>query len=190
MTHTSTQTGTSGQAGAQTRPVTPPPAGAPPRTGTPTQPGPPAQAGAQTPIQEQIQVWTGYTHYLLGADGLLKITLSVCKNNLDAETFATVEGVITAAHVALQGVNEQLIAGIEAMTQGKAPEYTFEPSPIPDWTDKAEDVNVFAGAWESIKGVLKTVMSATSPSSFLGAAIVGLINSGDEVVAALESAFP
>jgi hypothetical protein len=53
-----------------------------------------------------------------------------------AAAFKKVGAVIGAAHAALQGVNEQLIKGIEKMKEGEEPDFTFDPSPIPDWSRK------------------------------------------------------
>lgn len=95
---------------------------------------------------------------------------------------------IGAAHVALQGVNEQLIKGIENMKEGKAPDFTLDPSPIPDWSADSE-TTVFAGAWEAIKAVLEKMLDATSPTSAMGVALAGVINNGDDIVRSLEPAF-
>ena len=139
--------------------------------------------------QSQIEIWTGYTHYLLAADGLLRLTDALCRKKLDEAAFKKVSAVIGAAHVALQGVNEQLIKGIENMREGKAPEFTFDPSPIPDWSADSGDASVFSGAWEAIKAVLEKMMDAASPSSVMAVALAGVINSGDDIVKSLESAF-
>lgn len=139
--------------------------------------------------QTQLEIWTGYTHYLLAADGLLRITDALCKKKLDEERFKKVSAVIGAAHVALQGVNEQLIKGIENMKEGKAPEFTLDPSPIPDWNADSGDASVFSGAWEAMKAVLERMMDAASPSSVMAVALAGVINSGDDIVTSLELAF-
>jgi hypothetical protein len=139
--------------------------------------------------QSQIEIWTGYTHYLLAADGLLRLTDALCKKKLDEAAAKKVSAVISAAHVALQGVNEQLIKGLENMKEGKAPDFTLDPSPIPDWSAEAGDTSVFAGAWEAIKAVLEKMMDATSPSSMMGVALASVINHGDDIVKSLEPAF-
>jgi hypothetical protein len=139
--------------------------------------------------QTQIEIWTGYTHYLLAADGLLRLTDALCKKKLDEAAAKKVSAVIDAAHVALQGVNDQLIKGIENMKEGKAPEFSFEPSPIPDWSADAGDTSVFSGTWQAIKAVLERMMDETSPSSVMGVALAGVINSGDDIIKALEPAF-
>jgi hypothetical protein len=158
-------------------------------TGTPQKSATPQKTGsAGKPSQSQIEIWTGYTHYLLAADGLLRLTDALCKKKLDEAAFKKVSAVIAAAHVALQGVNEQLIKGIENMKEGKAPDFTLEPSPIPDWSADAE-TSVFAGAWEAIKAVLERMMEATSPSSAMGVALAGVINHGDDIIKSLEPAF-
>jgi hypothetical protein len=154
-----------------------------------TPPSGPAQTGDPSTFQAQIVAWTGYTQYLLAADGLLRATEGLCKKALSAGTFHTVAGVIGAAHVALQGVDKQLIDGITSMKSGNAPEYDFEPSPVPDWPTDPGSEDVFAGAWESIKAVLEKLLSTSTPSSALGVALAGLIDRGDDVVAALQKAF-
>jgi hypothetical protein len=106
-----------------------------------------------------------------------------------AAAFKKVGAVIGAAHAALQGVNEQLIKGIEKMKEGEEPDFTFDPSPIPDWSRKPGDTSVFAGTWEAIKAVLERMMDATSPSSVMGVGLAGVIHSGDDIVKALEPAF-
>ncbi|HYR10709.1 MAG TPA: hypothetical protein VEQ60_23225 [Longimicrobium sp.] len=86
-------------------------------------------------------------------------------------------------------MNEQLIKGIENMREGKAPEFSFDPSPIPDWPADSGETSVFAGAWEAIKAVLERMLDATSPSSVMGVAIAGVINSGEDIIKSLEPAF-
>lgn len=157
-------------------------------TGTPQKTPAAQKAGSRDEHQSQIEVWTGYTHYLLAADGLLRLTDAVCRKKLDEVAFIRVSAVIAAAHAALKGMNEQLIKGIENMKEGKAPDFTFEPSPIPDWAADSE-TSLFAGAWEAIKAVLERMLDATSPSSVMGVAIAGVIHSGDDIVQALEPAF-
>lgn len=163
-------------------------AGTPQKTAAPQKTG---EAGKPDSRQKptQIEIWTGYTHYLLAADGLLRLTDALCKKRLDEEAFKRVSAVIGATHVALQGVNEQLIKGIENMREGKAPEFTLDPSPIPDWSADSGDASVFAGAWEAIKAVLERMMDAASPSSVMAVALAGVINSGDDIVKSLEGAF-
>lgn len=141
------------------------------------------------PTPTQIEIWKGYTHYLLAADGLLRVTDALCRKSLAEPASKKVSAVISAAHAALQGVNEQLIQGIKDMEEGKAPEYKFNPSPIPDWPTEGSDKSVFAGAWQTIKGVLEQMMDAATPSSAMGLAIAGLINSGDDIIKSLEKAF-
>jgi len=148
----------------------------------------PQKAGESRQNQTQIEIWTGYTHYLLAADGLLRLTDALCRKKLDEAAFKKVSAVIAAAHVALQGVNDHLIKGIESMKEGKAPDFTLDPSPIPDWSADSE-TTVFAGAWEAIKAVLEKMMDATSPSSAMGIALAGVINSGDDIIKSLEPAF-
>ncbi len=158
-------------------------------TGTPQKTTAPQKTGDSRQNPSQIEIWTGYTHYLLAADGLLRLTDALCKKKLDEAAFKKVSAVIGAAHVALQGVNEQLIKGIENMKEGKAPDFTLDPSPIPDWSADSPDTSVFAGAWEAIKAVLEKMMDASSPSSVMGVALAGVINNGDDIVRSLESAF-
>ena len=160
-------------------------------TSTPQKTSAPQKTGdtGKSGNQSQIEVWTGYTHYLLAADGLLRLTDALCKKKLDEAAFKKVSAVIGAAHAALKGVNEQLIKGIENMKEGKAPDFTLEPSPIPDWPADSGETSVFAGAWEAIKAVLERMMDATSPSSAMGVALAGVISSGDDIVKSLESAF-
>lgn len=158
-------------------------------TGTPQKTSAAHKAGSTDEPQSQIEVWTGYTHYLLAADGLLRLTDAVCRKKLDEVAYIRVSAVIAAAHAALKGVNEQLVKGIEHMKEGKAPDFTFDPSPIPDWPADSGETSVFAGAWEAIKAVLERMMDAAKPSSVMGAAIAGVINGGDEIIQSLESAF-
>ena len=158
-------------------------------TGTPQKTATPQKAGDSRQNQTQIEIWTGYTHYLLAADGLLRLTDAFCKKKLDEAAFKKVSAVIAAAHVALQGVNEQLIKGIENMKEGKEPDFTLDPSPIPDWPAHSGETSVFAGAWEAIKAVLERMRDATSPSSGISVALAGVIHSGDDIVKALEPAF-
>lgn len=139
--------------------------------------------------QSQIEIWTGYTHYLLAADGLLRLTDALCKKKLDEAASKKVSAVIAAAHVALQGVNEQLIKGIENMKEGKEPDFTLDPSPIPDWPTHPGDTSVFSGAWEAIKAVLEKMMDETSPSSAMGVALAAAINNGEDIIKSLEPAF-
>jgi hypothetical protein len=159
--------------------------------GTPqkTAPQKASDAGKSGESKTQIEIWTGYTHYLLAADGLLRLTDAVCKKKLDEAAFKRVGAVIGAAHVALQGVNEQLIKGIENMREGRAPEFILDPSPIPDWSAESGEASVFSGAWEAIKAVLEKMMDAASPSSVMAVALAGVINSGDDIIKTLESAF-
>jgi hypothetical protein len=157
-------------------------------TGTPQKTAAANKAGSTGEHPSQIEVWTGYTHYLLAADGLLRLTDAVCRKKLDEVAFIRVSAVIAAAHAALKGMNEQLIKGIENMKEGKAPDFAFDPSPIPDWPADSE-TSVFAGAWEAIKAVLERMLDTTSPSSAMGVAIAGVVNSGDDIVKSLESAF-
>jgi hypothetical protein len=147
------------------------------------------QAGDSGRNQSQIEIWTGYTHYLLAADGLLRLTDAFFKKKLDEAAFKRVSAVVGAAHVALQAVNEQLIKGIENMREGKEPEFSFDPSPIPDWPADSGETSVFAGAWEAIKAVLERMLDATRPSSVMGVAIAGVINSGEDIIKSLEPAF-
>lgn len=139
--------------------------------------------------KSQIEIWTGYTHYLLAADGLLRLTDALCNKKLDEAAAKKISAVISAAHVALQGVNEQLLKGIENMKEGKEPDFTLDPSPIPDWSAEGGDTSVFAGAWEAIKAVLERMMDETSPSSAMGVALAAAINHGDEIIKSLEPAF-
>jgi hypothetical protein len=158
-------------------------------TGTTQKAATPQKAGSPAKTQSQIEVWTGYTHYLLAADGLLRITDALCKKKLDEERFKKVTAVIAAAHAALKGMNEQLIKGIDKMKNGEAPDFSFEPSPIPDWPADTGETSVFAATWEAIKAVLERMLDETSPSSVMGVAISGVINSGDDIVKSLEPAF-
>lgn len=179
MTSDSQKTGTRQKSG------TPQKSGASEKSSAPRKTGEDGKAGKQA----QIEVWTGYTHYLLAADGLLRLTDAFCRKRLEEPASEKVSAVIAAAHAALQGVNDQLVKGIENMKEGKDPEYTFEPSPIPDWPGDAGDTSVFAGAWETIKAVLEKMMDAAAPSSAMGLALAGVINSGDEIIKSLEKAF-
>lgn len=158
-------------------------------TGSPQKTTAAQKAGSTGEHPSQIEVWTGYTHYLLAADGLLRLTDAVCRKRLDEVAYIKVSAVVAAAHAALKGMNEQLIKGIEAMKDGKAPDFTFEPSPIPDWPDDSGETSVFAASWEAMKGVLERMLDATRPSSTMQAAITGVINSGDDIIKSLESAF-
>lgn len=157
--------------------------------------GTPQKAGSagktSSPRQEpsQIEVWTGYTHYLLAADGLLRLTDALCKKKLDEARFAKVSGVIAATHVALKAMNEQLLKGIEKMKEGEAPDFSFDPSPIPDWPADSGETSVFSGAWEAMKAVLEKMLEATDSSGVMGAAIAAVISSGDEIIKSLEPAF-
>lgn len=146
-------------------------------------------SGKKDDSPTQLEVWTGYTHYLLAADGLLRVTDAVCKKMLAEPASRKVSGVIAAAHAALQGVHKQLMDGIEDMKNGKSPEYKFQPSPIPDWPTEESDTSVFAGVWQAMKGVLEQMLDAASPSSAMGMAVAGLIHSGDEIIESLEKAF-
>lgn len=139
--------------------------------------------------QEQIKVWTGYTHYLLAVDGLLLTTMGICKKKVKASDFKKVSGVITSVHIALQGVDKEFIDGIKDMEAGKKPTHTFDPSPIPDWPTEPSSASIFLGAWESIQGVLENLMSKTKSDSAMAVALAGLINSGTACVEELEKAF-
>jgi hypothetical protein len=165
-----------------------------PKTSTPAKTGSSGKTGSSSktskpkPTQTQIEIWKGYTHYLLAADGLLRVTDALCRKLLSEPAAKKVSGVISAAHAALQGVNDQLIEGIKDMEDGKAPEYKFSPSPIPDWPKEGKDTTVFAGAWQTMKGVLEQMLDAATPSSAMGMALAGLINSGDDIIKSLASA--
>lgn len=145
-----------------------------------------------TPIlasASQIDVWTGYTQYLMELDGLLRATDSICKHSLSAAAYTTLGGIILATHVALQGVDKQLIDGINAMKNGKAPEYELDPAPLPDWPTDTGGAGVFPAAWQTIRAVLERMMGRTTPSSAMAVAIAGLISSGDAIIKPLEAAF-
>jgi hypothetical protein len=163
--------------------------GTPQKTSAPQKASAAGKPGKPKSGQTQIEIWTGYTHYLLAADGLLRLTDALCKKKLDEAAAKKVSAVIDAAHVALKGVNEQLLKGIEKMKEGKAPEFSFEPAPIPDWSAEEGDTSVFSGTWQAIKAVLEKMMDEASPSSALGVALAGVINSGDDIIKALEPAF-
>lgn len=83
-------------------------------TGTPRKTTAPRRTGDSRQNQSQVEIWTGYTHYLLAADGLLRLTGALCRKKLDEAAFKKVSAMTGAAHVALQGVNGQLIKGIGA----------------------------------------------------------------------------
>jgi hypothetical protein len=157
--------------------------------GTPQKAGSAAKPASAKQNPSQIEVWTGYTHYLLAADGLLRLTDAICKKKLDEAAFKKVSGVIAATHVALKAMNEQLLKGIEKMKEGEAPDFSFDPSPIPDWPADTGETSVFAGAWEAMKAVLEKMLEATDRSSVMGAAIAAVISSGDEIIKSLEPAF-
>jgi hypothetical protein len=188
---TPAQTGQGGKPAAVTS--KPGPGGSQSAPAKPADPGTQGNAGQTGTPQDpaaQVQLWTSYTHYLLAADGLLRAISGICRNQLEDKSVRdTVLGVIDAAHVALQGISKQLNDNIANLNSGKPLEYRINPSPIPDWSSDSAASGIFSGAWESIRGVLEAMMASTTPSSMVGVALVGVINSGGDIVAALEKAF-
>jgi hypothetical protein len=90
---------------------------------------------------------------------------------------------------ALSGVDKEFIAGIQSMQKGKAPIYTFDPAPVPDWPDDPTKSGLLLAAWASIKPVLEVLLNKISSGGALATTIAGLLVAGDKCAAELEKAF-
>jgi len=156
---------------------------APAPTSAPVQPADPGK------YQEQIRVWTGYTHDLAMLAGLLQEADNICRRALQAGTFKIVDPLFHAAYDIVRAVNDQLNHGITEMTSGKLPESRFGPSAITNWPATSHGDDTFPAAWETVKAMLEQLMSGHPSSSLVSVVIGGLIGSGDAISQTLQRAF-
>lgn len=156
------------------------------------------------PYAAEIKAWTTYTQYLFIFAAAIETADRVLKpiiNKKNPALYKKLNGAFHAVYDAAQGVDLEFVKGIKTMQKGTAPTFPIQPAKIPNWPDPGtgtsggEVGNIIDGIWKIAKGTFELILSkvkgsADSPNkTTFEAAIMGLLNAGDKMVADLKQAF-
>jgi len=142
-----------------------------------------ASVPKDNPYKEEIAAWNSYATYLYQFAMSLSMALQIVDKTVkDRDTKAKIEKGLHALYKATQGVQEAFLQGVEDMKAGKKPEYHFDPVPVPPWPDPDNPKNFYQSIWNFARPILEQVIAKLPERSPLATAVVGMINSGDEIV--------
>lgn len=156
--------------------------------------------GNVTNYKQEIHDWTTYTQYLAAFAGFVRTAdLLLSKKMKNDSTFDKIDASLRSLYLSIQSVDQEFVNGIQSMEAGNEPTFSFNPVTVPAWPDASGDTStgtetVLSDVWQTVKPVLESwlgkikVSSSTQKAAF-ETVLVGLIKSGDDVVAELNTVF-